>query len=805
MGATSLFRKAAEVMNKPLGAVTYSNMSTLKIIPASRLPKAAYPELIDMVHQSRKSALDRSRFGFNEVEGEGACATYHLTSPYYFEMLYDGANKRLSPQVFFVIPEEHKTYFIQDTMRILKGSTVKDFPNYDDQFSDCFVAEYQLAKDSVLSLKRGDNNFLENMMRLRDNLDKQEAMLFQVEMTPLGDFWKGMDQEKWEKLRKGIDVTEKNKFVKDIFGVANAVAEEVNSTFDILFGITGGSKVSDIKEIDYMNLSRDSKNKTLGRGFAVRIRAFFCSDYDKANAMANAISVCLREVENDNDGQRLERKLGLKRTTLSRRPTFKSTNPLSRMVLTSEELAGLVSFPMGTLQREMGTESIRTESNGDIPKLMRDANIGKIIIGDSRKGNGFENIYLPELVKGSTDTRARDILCLSWFILAGMGGGKSTFALSIAQQVLKAGHGLIAFDYIRGSKYDNPYAAGIEMLAKDLNLPVRIIDLNLKGNLPCMNFSEIKITDATTIEERLLFADRLAYEVADLIDAYLTQDNKLSDNMKAYVMSVVRIVAVYPNIRLKDIFNAMVTAKVRNEYFNRTLADGIYNEEDDFILIDYMRELEEKDKDRTLAAVKIKLTPFLSDQMVKSMLNAPLETDIDFTKVLDNNEIVVLKFNVEDFTTTSKRDLICVYYMAKIKLAMYYRQNKEQVTHILIDEFHQIPTTMTAMGKFANEIRKYNLNPILIGHYFEQLPEKARHDFMSAGCNITILKKNAQKSFEYIEATKRTGKFTIEDITGMDYDYGGFFSFMGPDSQYHQFILRLPEPPKDKDGNLIIQ
>lgn len=749
------------------------NYKLLKIKPDSRLTGTFYDSIIQAIYSTHKSF--KERISTEKVGKLNYDIQIHMNNPITYEIMFDGDNKKATPIICFGIPENHATYMKQRIQGILPQSTLTFEDDYSKFFSNCYFCEYDYEKDSMLSLKIKENNFLQAILNLKNDIQKGERILLQVEMTPVSDTWKTFQDEKWDKVRKGKDVTSKKSIVLKGFDMVNDTLNEVLSIADDIMGVPdiGKKETTDKREkaINMANYSSASKVKKANDGFSVRIRAYFvCDSKMTARAYATTIETAMRELEEDNRLIMGNMKTG----SVSRGVSVKTFIPINRNIMSEKELASIVNIPNQKLQREFKIDSINVRQI-DAPKEMLK---GKVLIGNLNIHGEVCGVYLSE---------DRDLTCLPLFLLTKQGGGKTTFLLNLCNDAVKAKHGLVLFDYIKN-------CATSQALLK-LHPHCKKITFDDFGKLCTFAFPEVEILPTDDAYNRRLKANILSKEVKYLLNSMAVDVDAMSRIMSEYLTSACKIVFIHNKQTLYNVYEVLTDEKIRGEYIEKAIAENVLEERG--FEIRKLRELDDKPQnaDRLLDRFSV----INEDTLFQEMLMKPYDSNVNFVDIMNNGEPVVIMMPQDIFTSKLHKDVICTYFMSRVRLAMSRRTNFDSITHIVVDEVHQIQNTMTLVSDTIAEPRKFNIQYVMSMHSFSQIENKqVRDKIMDVGCNFMALKgitSNALDEFKPI----LNGEFEYEDLQNMDYKYGSLNMF-AVDNAYKCFMTELPPALRDSRG-----
>lgn len=752
-----------------------------RMTPSSRITSPFNDEIIKAFFSTYQTLNDR--VVLEKGEGKKLSLKILLNNPITYEILFDGSNKKNTPFIGFGFPKRHEVYLNQRVKAIFPQSVIEDEKDYIEDFQDCYCCEYNYEKDSMLSLKIKDNNFLQSMLSLKESIHKDHKILFMVEMLPISDMWKDFHDEKWSKARQGKDVATKTPLIAKGFDLGYGLMEEALSVVDSLVGQEPPKREyqrDKEKSEGAKNMSEyssASRTKKLQSGFAVRIRAFFkCSSKLAARSYATAIDTSMRELE-ETKGNRLVMSR-VRKGSATRGLSAKLCLPIERNIMSVQELSSIVNIPNKKTQREFKIKSINTKAS-EVPKEMLE---GDVCIGSVTIDGKKTNVYL---------SRDRDLTCLPMFLVTKQGGGKTTFILNLCNDAIKAGEGVILFDYIKN-------CATANALLK-MHPHCQKITFNDWHNLCCFAFPEIEVLPGDSKEERRTKANTLAKEVKHLLNAMADDTEKMSRIMSEYLTAACKVVFVHPKTTLLKVYQVLTIPSIREDFIEKGISEGLFSE-DDFVI----KKLEELDEKPSRAeGVLDRFSVILEDDVLENMLMQPYEKNVDFAKLMDQGKPIVIMMPQDIFTSTIHKDVICTYFTSRIRLAMSRRKVFDKMTHIIYDELHQIPSTLKKVSETLAEPRKFSMQYVFTMHSLSQIQDKKVKDvILGVGCNFMLLKGMSPQAFEEFKQMLN-GEFEFEDLVEMDYRFGSLNLFH-VNNRHQAFITEMPPALKDKNGVLYI-
>lgn len=760
----------------------------LEVQVDNRMRDKNYTDIVNIIHSLLKDV--RKRIVCNK---EGII--YTRCQPISFEILYD-SNKEITFN--FAVNELDSLYFKNRLQTILPNSTLKFLDemgrnDYIDEFKDSAVYKYNYDKHYMLSLNTKVSP-IQSLLAIKKDLDDKEKLLLQTLILPVGNGWKTTCDDNWKKVRRGHNVTNGVNIFDDFFSWVDGFLDGVMDIIDDIIEIKPKSDVDKSSKKIIREFESDSKTKTNYNGFKIDINSFIKTDSNQQSYnIGKSIETCFRDMASDNALVMGKKKIAKK---IDRKILFKSMNIVSEL-----ELANLIKLPDNILQRRFNIKSVRINQI-DIPKECRNGNIN---LGSVEYHGDIVDWYMPS---------ERDISCLPMFILTKMGGGKTTLLLKIAHDTREAGEGLVLFDYIKDCQTAK---ALIEMYPD-----TQIIRFDSLESLDNFSFPEIQIEDGDDVFTRKLKANMIANEIKYLINSMASDSDPLTRIMSKYLVSACKVVFVHKNKNLKNLLDVLEIKEIRNKYIGLGIKQGIFSLKDREIVT-----LKELDKDNISSKIQGLLDRFsviTEDTLFGAMLDKvnnfsldevaldgeflnesyleKISNNVNFVDIMDKQQPVVIMMPQDIFTNRIQKDVLCTYYMSRIRLAMSRRKDVNKICRVEVDEPHQIPNTMNLIKDTIAEPRKFGLSYVMAMHSFGQVKKEIKDIILDIGCHFMLLKGISESGFNELK-TYIGDDFEYEDMKEMDWDYGSL-NLISIRNEYKVFMSKLPDALRDGNGKLFI-
>lgn len=735
----------------------------LQLIPDYSVTNGKNVEiLVNALHEIQPSFIDKFSI-------ENKTLIYRYNDLPSFEILFT----KNSIKFFLVVPDKWKDFIINKIQVVWPNVAVKETEDYSKLFKPNQTKIYNLGQKYhyFMSIRADyrENAPLENMLSTANYVHEDDAVLFQIILQPIQDYWKIKADEYWKKYRQGKEVVNKSLIIKilDILFIdlLNAILEFI----DLLLGIIKSKKQEQLTRTK--QLSSYTNNKTGYKGFNVSIRVFsYSKNSIRRTQNAKSIYLSLRDIAGDNE-------IELKNTQIMKDAMFiRKRNRLKAIfeknILSTKEVSQLLQLPTRELQIEYNIKDSIDTREINIPHQLLQ---GNITIGEvSYKGNKA-NSYWPN---------NKNILSLPKIVVGPMGSGKSEYSKNFVVNAAKKGDSVIVFDYIKNCELSNDISKHIDCIK---------LDLSKINNLFSLSYPEIKITDDPW--QRLNAANMLSRQVEYLINSL--SDEPLTSRMIRYLDAASKVVFIHENAKVGDVIDVLTNWKIRNEYIRKAKYSGIFND-DDIEILD-LESLHDRDKEGRIVGTKDakiegvidRINIMMKDIYLRAMLKAEVNYNYNFVKWINEGKVILIQLPEHTFINKQIKDTVVTYFMSRVWLAALQRKNCEKLCHVITDEIHQVPTAAKLVSHIITEARKFGVDFYFTIHYLKQF--RALHDAIrSAGASYMFLAGTEKENFIALEEELKP--FTIEE--GLNLKPFHSLNIINYGNQYARFISRLPKPIK---------
>lgn len=750
----------------------------LKIKPDSRLTNTSYEGLLNIIHSVYTPITNRLREAkYKQIRHNGVLSINTVNSITY-EILFEGDNIKHTPIFYFGIPIIYSNYLKQRIQTTFPDSTL----TFEDdikiklinmQFNNCYTYEYHYTKNNILSISTKETNFFESLLSIKKDIKKNECILFQIEMTPIGNSWKSFNEEKWDSIRTGkyVNVINKLSMFDKIIDFTCDATYQLLDFIDMILEIPTEKKIEKLPKINIQDFSITSRQKNKYDGFNVSIKLYVVGcEKIKADSYAILVDTAFKELEEDN---RLIHKYNKKIHNIQR---GKFTLPNKMNLMNTKELCSLVNIPNQKLQKKFKIDNINMKIN-NIPEELINSNY--IRIGTDVFHGETRTICLPKTKRNR---------CLSRVYLSSMGAGKSNILLNNIVDSINYNNGVFIIDHINICELTK----GIVDIFGD-----KVIVKNPKTDATFnFSFPELAITDNMSIEDRLDISNDVAYEIQYLINSIAINTETLSEIMTNYLFSACKIVFCHYGKTLQDFINVLLNQKIRHDFIDLGISQKLFTE--DSYEIQLLLKLDKDDK--PIKGLIDRISVLQRDTLFSKLLKRPYNDNDNFIKYFDNCIPVSIVMSNEDFPNKKKKDILSTFLLSKVRLAMMKRKNRDMITDIYIDEPQSLKNTMTIINDSIYESRKYGMSYVLAIQGINQLGI-LKDGLFDSGCHWFLLKGCNEKTFNELKF-KLNNNFNYDDMVEMNLWHS--LNIVSIDNKTHCFITKYPTPLKNKDGKLYI-
>ncbi len=745
----------------------------LQIIPHFNISNGVKIEkILDGLHSLDISINERVKFKDNKL-------IYNTKRYFSYAILLESNNISF----YYTIPKSIQDWFIQRVYaNWVNMVTIIPANHYFDKFSN--PMEWQLKpKYPTYKSLRDDyrDTPIPSILSTSKDLVENDKVLLEFTFSPIHDnLWKEKTLENQQRYRKGLLKDNINsgigwtifdgifKIIDGIFEFSNILLEVKpkkrtyyysHSTNEMLESYD--PKSNEVKyNVNRNRLNSSSRQKINHNGFIGKLRILSQSeDKVKRDIFAKTMQVALRELHDDNEF------IVTKKRELKEVKSPKINFLFDNFVYSSKEIGQLIQLPTKQWQQEYPIEKVDVQEINLPDVLLK----GGIQIGTAKYKGQTQTVYW-----NNTD---RDVACLPkcWFGIQGSGKTKGLARYGV--ESVENGRGLIVLDGIKSCELSDEIR---DCLPVDFPED-KIIELNLSDleHVIPLSWNEININKLTKETDRLKFSNNLAQELIKFLESMVDDPReKLSPKMKRYLSNAGLLTFSIPNTTIMDVLLCLTDYDKRHELIDRSKLQP-----DNRIILS-MLELDDKNGDTKLNLVQgiiDRLDLLLGDYVLSNLFSAKGAKEIDFTKWIKGNYVVLCKMPQDELNDATIK-VLTTFLISKIWFAKLMLGKDVNHSVVICDEVHR-----TSL-KFENirEMRKFGLEYIFSAHQ----PSDFKHilnTLKSAGCSFTLL-TTTKDNIKHFESEIKP--FTVDEVMDLKKYHG--LCICNYDKQYIAFEATLP-------------
>ena len=764
----------------------------LQVIPDTTVINGIKVESISRaLYSLHKTPLERLRWkkGLKYIIGDNIS----------YEVLMEAKKDKTEITFYYVVPKRYRSVIYQNIETTWPKSTIETVEEYITDF-DWGYSEYTeiVQKEHFFKSLLCDRRTLApipSVLGVSKELVEGDKLLLQIILDPVDGDWREKADDYWQAFRRGEDVSKKlNAFDKIMDGIG-VTFENIFGAMDILLDMQPDmTKETEEKKLrkfekEKLKLKEYTNQKIRHDGFKGTIRAI-CQSKDemRRRRLIDSLAVALKDANGDNELV----KLTTKSVNVRMMDKIKKRIGMSHNnnIYSTDEVTQLIQLPTAEYQKEYNIERIDTKEVAVPEPLLK----GYMRLGTARYKT-FKDImtYFPS----DFDDASKPIA-----IFGPSGGGKSKFSENLLADICNnTNHSLVLFDYIDNCQLSKMVISNTKEKDK-----VVIIRFDNSKVCPAMDFPEIPIDMNDDPEKIIDQAYNKALALKSLINnIQLEGTNDFSTRMEKYLKAAGVVVLWDPNEKIINVSRVLEDHKVRKKYIDKALQAGVLAEDDDFII--HLKELDKygtTNKDKHLVIDTYDKANFILDRFSKltgsrhcqKMIKS--SNSINFVDLLEQGKIIIFQMPEAQFMDHGEKDLIVSCMLAKVWCAQKTRsylndtagkdRKDLKISHIYMDEIHQIPGAMRTVADFIVEVRKYGGNYIFTAQDTIQFGALQRA-IAATGCNYVIIKGTDADIVKEL-AKDLKPHFTVEDVDTIKKWHS--VNVIRLQNERHVFVTHLP-------------
>ena len=373
--------------------------------------------------------------------------------------------------------------------------------------------------------------------------------------------------------------------------------------------------------------------------------------------------------------------------------SFRVFNPKEKIILNSEEMAGIFHFPIPQT-KVFGLQAVKTK---EIPPPLELPEEGEIIIGRVL----YRQKEIPVFFKSVQDRRRH------FYIIGQTGTGKSSLLHELIRQDIQKGRGVGVID---------PHGDLIEGILTIIP-PSRYEDVVLFEPFDRENVSGLNMLEWSTPEEKDFAVSEMIMIFHKLFPPEIIGpmfEHYMRNAMLALMSDRLGTLVDVPRIFVDEDFL---------DWKLRSVDDPLVR---NFWLKEWRQTVGQTRSDM-LGYVVSKVGRFVENAMMRNIIGQS-RSSFDLRKIMDEGKIFLANLS-KGQTGELNSSLLGLILVSKMQMAAMSRasipEEKRRDFYLYIDEFQNFTTDSVAT--ILSEARKYRLNLILAHQYIPQLPDEIKN------------------------------------------------------------------------------
>lgn len=700
-------------------------------------------------------------------------------------------------EFYFVVPQTYKKLFqdeIRNTWKNVKLNEVKikELPQFG---KDASRYGFGYKKEDALSLStdRRDNSLLAKTLNVMEILEEGDRVGVVYNFIPSSPFvlnsYREYHKDIIKKFRNNRSVYKNKKDMGSVFRfIFDFLRTTIEGLADELDGSSRGSAM--IRDnLPFANNLIQLTTSTINKERSVICKSqivVLSEGKSKREQDINAKSVCegFSIIEGDNELVYNEIKKDFKITDY-KFPCEVNTTSIA-------ECSNFLQMP--------GRELLQQYSSINHLKVLENPVPNELQRGFFRLGEVSTNKNSTKAYKSEDKQLSR----LGMVYLGSMGAGKTTFMTNNAYDIMNKGHGLIVIDIIEDCKLSRSIEA---ITPKD---KLVVIDCSDPNTMQSFSYNELQ-EDGLNNYDKMARAIQQSQQLAVLLNAINDDAGRLSAKMSRYLYAAGSVVfTTKKNSSLRDVINCLSSPIKRNEYIDLLDEELLKLLEDE---VDALNELTKVDRegnltndDNAIKGILDRVTELSSSSAhTKCAYKKDCTLNYDFTKLMEENKVVLIKIPEHEFASQSLRNVIATFYLSKIWLSKQLLSTRKQpMTYLFFDEFYKCDNCQMLFEDIFCESRKFKLVSIVALHFLNQLYPKCREALKASGSSYLLLQGADGKAYQDLRSNFMQFGYEEDDLLNLE-RYSAL-ALMKTSKNYSAFITKLPLniTEFDEDGNVYV-
>lgn len=669
-------------------------------------------------------------------------------------------------QFFFMIPRPFLNKFKVKFQKCWKNIEIVEVDNIPVDVNSCskFDVHYEKQDGLSISVDKRNNELLNSNMSIVNTLEDGEVVGIFYNFIPTSkkesNYFRSKTYQSQIKEYKNGKNLKKQKTNKDYaIMITKFLIDFIN---DLLNSLLTQNKASTkvINPITYEpspSTKRKSKNDICQSQIILFTKTNKKHDKNREKELGKMLSNTFEEINDDNKlvVNEITKSIDIKRNTVNHVTINKTT---------VEEDSNFISMPSLEVIKQFNMIQHNKTVESPVPKELT---TGIISLGMNKCKEAYQEAFL------STDVNLKS---LPLAILGASRSGKSTFSVNMCKNIIEAGEGLIAIDFIKNTELAEDI--------KSITPPSRLIDIDLSKPemIQSLCYNEFKINSNMSAYKISSISRKQTNNVLKIVNIINSDDKQLPPKMRKYLGAASRVAFCFEGSCMRDVLDILQFHTIRLDFINRLNDDLKEKLKDSLLSLEELNERGKPTKEKPLGDVigtkesKIegiidRIDLMRENIIIDEMLNKNPKDNIDFVKAMEEQKVILIRMRDIDFDDDISIDILTSFFLQKIWTALKIRGTMHKLpapVTVLIDEVFQTPCAQKILSKSFVQSAKFGLKYVLTLHYLQQLNGDTQRAMRNANASYMLIAGVDENAFSSFRSDFEKEGYCVEDLLNLE-------------------------------------
>lgn len=685
---------------------------------------------------------------------------------------------------YFIIPKIFQNSFKTKFKEVWKNIEIKEVDSLPVDFNSCskFDLHYKYDDSLSLAVDLRNNDLLNSNMNITSMLEENEEVGIFYNFIPTSEkesnYFRSRTYEDAIKKYKNCENLKKTKSAKDYsIKLLKNLVDFINGLLNSILGANNNSSsvINPIKK----EISNSTKRK--GDKAICKNQTIIITKSDKKEReieLSKTLANTFEKIKDNNEliVTKINKDIDIKKTIIKNVKINKTT---------VEECSNFINMPSTEVIKQFNMIEHNKTVESPVPKELTK---GIISLGENKCKETYEEAFLSDDI---------NLQSLPLAILGASRSGKSTYSINMCKNIIDAGEGLIAIDFIKNTELADDI--------KSITPEHRLIDIDLSNPLMVQSlaYNEIKITKDMTPYQISKISRRQTNNIMKLINIINKDEKQLAPKMRKLLGAGARIAFCYSNSSMREVLDILQYHETRKKYI-----DGLSDDLKE-LLRDSIKSLSEIDelnkkgevigtKDTKIEGIIDRIDLMRENTIVDEMLSKSPQNNIDFVEAMEAGKVILIRMRDIDFEDEESIDILTSFFLQKIWASLKIRGTMHKLPSrvtVLIDEVFQTPSAQKILAKNFVQSAKFGLKYVLTLHYLDQLSNEAKKGLRNANSSYMLISGVDEQAFSSFKNDFENEGYEIEDLLNLERYHS--LNLIKTKNGKSAFITRLPSEIKN--------